>query len=417
MIFLAVRYLIARRRQTLLTLLGICFGTTAFIALSGIILGFREYLVHQLVNNNPHIHIEARETFLTEHELDSPFYGNSTLHVFWDTPPSGRQGSTLVENPQSWYQRLQAEPLVLAYTPQLTTPVILSKGSAKVSATLIGCDPNQQRKVTTIGDHVTEGSFSDLAAGGNRIVLGEELRKQLGVRLSQNILVSVANSAPSAFKIAGIFRTGNKMADSLAYGEIRDIQAVNHTPNQINEIAVRLTDHTHATRMAQTWATLGPEKVETWDQQFGNLTEIFKFQDAIRYITISAILVVAGFGIYNVLNMTVMQKRRDIAILRSMGYGKQEIVLLFFSQGLILGVSGAILGAIFGYGLSIYLQTVPFGGNPMLGKTEHLLVAMHPSLYYQATSFALLSSVIASILPARAAGKLTPIEIIRAGTE
>jgi lipoprotein-releasing system permease protein len=100
-----------------------------------------------------------------------------------------------------------------------------------------------------------------------------------------------------------------------------------------------------------------------------------------------------------------------------MGYGSREIITLFFSQGLILGVSGATLGVAFGYLLSVYLRTVPFGGNPMMGGTGYLMVAMHPSIYIQAAVFALVSAIVASILPARSAGRLTPIEIIRAGTE
>ena len=107
MIFLALRYLLARRRQTLLTLLGIFFGAGAYVAISGFMLGFREYLVDQLVNNNAQILIQAREDFLTEHSLDHAFYGDAYKHVFWISPPSGTKGNILVENPQKWYERLR----------------------------------------------------------------------------------------------------------------------------------------------------------------------------------------------------------------------------------------------------------------------------------------------------------------------
>ena len=103
MISLALRYLLARRKQTILTFLGIFFGTVAFVAISGFMLGFREYLVEQLINNSAHVHIQAREDFLTEHSLDQDFYKKEYAHIFWDPPPSGRKDSAMVENPQNWY--------------------------------------------------------------------------------------------------------------------------------------------------------------------------------------------------------------------------------------------------------------------------------------------------------------------------
>jgi lipoprotein-releasing system permease protein len=415
-IALALRYLVARRRQTTLTLLGIFFGAAAYVAISGFMLGFRYYLVDQLVNNSAHVHIQAREDFLTEHGLDDSFYGKAVRHVFWGTPPAGRKDSAIVENPQNWYRRLAADPRVAAYSPQLTANVIFSKGKATASAALIGCDPVQQVKVTTLGDYIVEGKWSDLAAGGNRIAIGEELRKKLGVYVSQNILVSSAHSAPTPFKVVAVFRTGSMLADLRAYGAITDVQRVNRTPNQVNEIAVRLHDHTQAAALATTWAAVSPEKVESWDQQNANLFSVFALQDAIRFLSIGAIMIVAGFGIYNVLNMTVVQKRRDIAILRSMGYSGTDIIWLFFSQGLILGLSGVALGLAFGYALCLYLETVPFGAGPMHGP-GHLIIAFNVSIYVQAALLAMAAALLASVLPARAAGKLAPIEIIRAGAE
>ena len=417
MIFLALRYLLARRRQTLLTLLGIFFGAAAYVAISGFMLGFREYLVDQLVNNNAHIRIQAREDFLTEHSLDRAFYGDTYAHVFWIAPPSGTKGNILVENPQKWYERLRADPRVEAFAPQLTASVVFSNGPASASAVLIGTDPLQQVKVTTIGDYITAGEWNGLAAGGNRLVIGEELHKKLGVGLSQNVLVSLPGGTPTPFKIVAIFDTGNVQANLQAYGAVSDVQRVNRTPNRVNEIAVRLHDYTEAAEVATTWSNISPEKVQSWDQLFASVFSIFRIQDAVRYLSVGAILIVAGFGIYNVLNMTVVQKRQDIAILRSMGYSARDVIWLFFSQGLLLALSGASLGLVFGYGLSLYIQTIPFAGGPGGSGVGHLLVSFNPAIYVQGALLAVVSASVASILPARAAGRLTPIEIIRAGAE
>jgi len=416
-IFLAFRYLLARRRQTILTLLGIFLGTAAYVAISGFMLGFQDYFIEQMINNSPHIYIRAREDFLTPHSLDHSFYNSQYQYVFWDPPPSGRKDNAIIESPQSWYERLSQDPRVQAYSPQLTTSVIFNNGKATATSNLIGCNPDQQIRITTIGKYITEGRFTDLNVGGNRVVIGEELQKKLGVRVQQNVLISLANNSPKPFKVVGIFKTGTKNADGLAYAALTDVQSINQTPNQVNEIAVRLYDHTQASNLALTWSQLSPEKIESWDQINSNMFGVFRMQDMVRYLMISSILVVASFGIYNILNMAVVQKRKDIAILRSIGYGPTDIILLFFSQGLILGVVGTGLGLFFGYFFSLYLETIPFAGGPMGSGTGHLMVSLKPSIYEQATLMGLASATIASILPAYSAGALTPIEIIRAGTE
>lgn len=416
MLFLALKYLFARKRQTTLTLLGIFFGTAAFIIISGFFLGFRGYLIDQLVNNNGHVYIQSREDFITEHLLDENFFGPSYNHIFWPSPPAGRIDSDMVENPSQWYKRLENDPRVLAYSPQLTSAVILSKAKAQITTNLTGCVSQKQVQVTNIADYMTDGKFEDLSIGGNRIVIGEELRLKLGVRIYQTVLVALAQGKARPFKIVGVFKTDNKQTDALAYGPLKDVQKVNQTPNHINQIVVKLKDFSLAKTIARTWRFSSREKVESWDERNGSIFNIFKLQDAIRFLTIFSIMIVAGFGIYNVLNITVIQKRKDIAILRSLGFENKSIISLFLSQGLILGCVGATLGLLIGYVACLYLQTVRFGGGP-LGGAGFLHISFDPMIYASAFGLAIFATSLASILPAYAAGKLSPIDIIRSGTE
>ncbi|MCE9596763.1 MAG: ABC transporter permease [Spirochaetia bacterium] len=416
MIFLAIRYLLERRRQTLLTLLGVFFGTMAYVAVSGFFLGFQGYMVQMLVDNTAQVHIQARQDYLKAHQLDFAFFGDAYKHVFWRPAPSRLIGYLEVQNPTGWYQRLSADPRVLAYSPLMVAPAIFTLGKNSISANLIGCNPAQQAKVTSIATYMMDGSFKDIAAGGNRVILGDELMKRLGAGVGQTVLVSVAKSKrPIPFIVTGRYQIGNRAADLQAFGEIADIQKLNGTPNRVTEIAVRLKDYTQAARLATNWGTISPELVESWDQQFANILSMFQLQTALRYTMIATVFIVAGFGIYNVLNMTVNQKRHDIAILRSLGYDTFDIVSLFFSQGLIVGAIGASLGALAGYFFCLYLQTVPF--TPAMGSNSGTLhISLAFPIYLQAVLIAIIAASLASVLPARAAGKLTPIEIIRSGT-
>jgi lipoprotein-releasing system permease protein len=416
MIFIAIRYLIEHPRQTILTLLGVFLGTTAYVGVSGFFKGFQGYLVEQLVNNSAQVHIQARQDYLNEHDLDTSFFPSGVDHTFWATAPSGIQGFTGVQNPSAWYERLDADPRVEAYSPLLTTAALLTLGKISVSTNLTGCNPNSQSRVTSLSQYMTIGNFSDLASGGNKLVIGKELSKKLGATVNQTVLVSIGPHSPTPFKIVGIYQTGGRGSDLQAYAALEYVQNLNQTPNRVNEIAVRLKDYTLASQMASQWSKIAPERTESWDQQNANILSVFKIQNALRFSMILTVLVVAGFGIYNVLNITVNQKRQDIAILRSIGFDTYDIITLFFSQGMILGVIGAFFGLIMGYILCRYLQTIPFADPTSVGGPKTTLhISLDIAIYIQAAAVALLSASLASILPARSAGKLTPIDIIRSG--
>lgn len=203
--------------------------------------------------------------------------------------------------------------------------------------------------------------------------------------------------------------------DLQAFASIADVQRLNLTLNQVNEIGVRLKDYKNSDAMARTWAATSPERVESWGDQNANILSVFAIQTALRFSMIATVLIVAGFGIYNILNMTVSQKRQDIAILRALGYDAFDVIMLFFSQGIIVGLIGGAFGLLSGYGLCRYLQTVSFMVASPANPLGHLMISLSFGIFAQAGLMALVSAGIASILPAYSASRLTPIEIIRVG--
>lgn len=410
--FLALRHLLSRKKQTALTLGGILLGTAGYIVISGFMLGFREFILDQLVNNNAHVLISAREDFLSDHLLDKEFFGDAA-HVFWPVPPSGRKDSARLQNPEGWYRRLDADPRVYAYSPQLTSQVIVTKTQVTLNGTLIGCNPTRRQEVTNIRDYMVAGKFADIAGGGNRLIAGTGLLKKVGARVGSTLNLSSGKGAPVPFKIVGAFETGIQQVDDVTlYGDLVDVQRINETPSRVNEIAVRLKDVTGARRVAEDWQTTTREKVQSWDQINAHFLSVFRIQDFVRYTMVAVVLLVAGFGIYNILNMLVTQKRREVAILRSMGYLPSQVLSLFFTQGLVLGLIGGAIGMLVGYIACLYLQTLPFEG-PGGGGPGHFMISFHLRFYTAGFVMAVLASAVASILPARAAGKLTPVEIIR----
>ncbi len=408
MFFLALRHLLSKKRQTFLILFGISLGSMIYVAISGLQLGFREFIIDQLVNNDAHIRISAKEEIISEESMVRNLFPDR--EVLWVLPPSGRRDETHINYPQGWFDRLLRDPEVLAYAPQLKIQILINRGHQRLTSQFVGVLPEHQKRVTTLENYITEGSLDSLSGGGNQVIIGQGLLKKLGARKGETLLISSGLGEPRPFKIVGIFQLGVEPIDNgTLFGSLRDVQQLNQSPGRISDIAVRLVDVTKAAEIATTWSILGQDRVQSWDQANQNFLQVFKIQDAVRFIITIAILIVASFGIYNVLSIMISQKRKEIAILRSMGFDPRDILELFLIQGAILGFLGAILGLGFGYLLCWGLEQIDLN---LMGR-KGFIISYGASIYVVGFVMAVVASLLAAFIPARAASRLTPIDIIR----
>jgi lipoprotein-releasing system permease protein len=183
------------------------------------------------------------------------------------------------------------------------------------------------------------------------------------------------------------------------------------SPGRISEISVALFDIDQAEDVASEWKIITRDRVRSWKEVNQAFMEIIKVQDFTRYFITITILIVASFGIYNVLSIMINQKKREIAILRSIGYGPQKILQLVLYQGLVLGIGGGIIGLISGFILCKIIGNIDF--NIQIGGSNHLIMSYDWDIYVTGMFAALVSSIIASYIPALSASRLTPIDIIR----
>lgn len=410
MLFLAFRHIFARKRQSILTLMGVALGTGTFVAFAAIMTGFQYYIIDQLVNNDAHVRVSAKETILDEKSFTPLVYPDQE-HVFWITPPSGQKQASKINYPLSWYNRLEKDPRVLAFAPQLSASVIFTKSGITRGGALRGVTPLPQMRVTNIESYMQKGKFQDIASGGNRLLMGEGLLNILGARVGDSVLVSDGRYAPTPFKIAGVFKLGIvNVDDTTAFAHIKDVQQAIRRPSEVSDIAIRLVEVEDAQEFAAQYAALAQDKVLSWDQANASIMSVFTIQDFTRSFITIAIMVVASFGIYNILNILVNQKRKDIGILRSMGFDGADIVKLFLLQGVVLGLSGGVVGLALGFMISKYVGTLKIGG--LVGG---MVINYSPSIYVSGFFMAVIASAVSSYLPARAAGKLRPIDIVRGG--
>lgn len=413
MMFLSLRHLFTRKKQSLLILLGIVIGTAAYVTISGMMLGFQTKLMDQLVNNDAHIRISAREELLTAETLDS---FNESEHVFWTIPPSGRKDSAKIEYPIGWFNKLNSDPDVVAFVPQVNLNVIFNRARVSQSGRLIGADPVKQERISNIEQYMLVGKFKDIGSSGNHLVIGKKLLEKLGARLSETILISSGKGAPQPFKVVGIFETGSRAIDEgTAFSSLTDTQKLRGTPSEITDIAIKIFDPDLAEEKVQSWKSFSNEKVLAWQESSASILSVFKTQDIVRNSMTISIIVVASFGIYNILSILVTQKRRDVAILRSMGFTPSDIIQLFFNQGLLLGLVGGSIGLVLGFIICWLMGQIEIDPGRIGTSSGRMIISYDYLIYVKAFVIALGSAVLSSIFPARSAGKLEPMDIIRSG--
>lgn len=409
MFFLSWRQLVARKKQTFLILLGISFGTLLFVSISGVQLGIREYIAGELLNNTAHILISGAERDILPADVTEAMYGEK--NVIWRSLPAGKREDARLQNYQGWANLLESDPTVYDYSPRLRSNILLSHGKFSVSVAVLGTIPERHARMSHIERYLKEGSFLNLKSGSNNIVVGSGVAKKLGVQLDQFINVASGQSV-RPYKVIGIVHFGNEQLDeTISFAHLKNVQTMVKTPGRVSEIAVSLYDIDKSSEIAALWKSRSKDKVQDWQEANKSFMEVIRVQDFTRYFITTAILIVAAFGIYNVLTIMINQKRREIAILRAIGYAPNKILQLILYQGLVLGVSGGLFGLLLGYLMCQWIGSIDFSFE--IAGGHNLLISYDWQIYLTAFLTANISSLIASYIPAWEASRLTPMEIIR----
>lgn len=402
----------AKKKQTFLILLGISFGTLLYVAISGVQLGMRSYFAEQLLNNTAHILISGAESTIEEKEVSDRLFEDEGQTVKWLSPPAGKRNEVRLQNYLGWVQRFEANPEVIDYSPRLQVNVLLSRGDFSTSVMLTGVIPERHSRISKVDSYVRKGSFGALRGGTNNIVIGSGVAESLGAQIDDIINVSSGKSAAKPFKVVAIIHYGNEQVDdAIAFAQLTNVQTLARTPGRVSQIAVALSDLDRSTVIADNWQLTSADKVEDWKEANKAFMEMIRVQDFTRYFITTAVLVVAAFGVYNVLTIMINQKRREIAILRAIGYGPPRILMLILNQGVLLGFSGGVVGLLLGFLMCKWVESIDFGFE--IGGKNHLWISYDLSIYYTAFITANISSLIASFLPARAGSRMTPMDIIR----
>jgi lipoprotein-releasing system permease protein len=290
---------------------------------------------------------------------------------------------------------------------------VITYGSKTYAVQVSGVEPEQQVKVTTIGDKVTQGAFDRLKKTSDGIVLGRGIAQTIGARIEDSITITSPEGGRTFAKVVGIFDTGVTPVDySRAYMMINSAQTLLGKKSIINEIVVRLDDYTQAREVAEQIETMCGYKTYSWQEANENFLKIFKIQTIITFFITGALLVVAAFGVLNILIMAVLERVNDIAILKSFGLSRADITQIYVFQGFVIGVVGSLAGLLFGKLAVTGLRSLPIQVEGLV-KSDGLLMSEHLSQYIFAFIGSLIVVLLAAVYPAYRAAKYDPVEVIR----
>ncbi|NER14953.1 FtsX-like permease family protein [Leptobacterium flavescens] len=395
-LFIGLQYLTARKKQSLLAMLGVLFGVTTFIVMVNFMTGVNDFLDAAVFEGSPDITISPQPDLnkvMDDLDLDlmlNPLYDLDKIEDI-----------------------LEASPNVRAYSKQVITPAIFISQHVQLPGAINGIEADEEKKLYDLDKRILSGrGFESFSEEGN-IVLGTSLAKKLMVKTGDSLRIIIPNGNEKQFRVSGIFSFGITTIDNVrTYAPAETLRSLLEQEELITNLHVKLRDRNNIEIKETLLNRVSKIGVEDWKDNNRTIVAGNKVRDVLTWSVSFALLLVAGFGIYNIMNITVVQKRKDIAVLKTIGYKNTDIVFIFLVQSLIIGIIGALLGAAFGYAISYLISVTP------LQAKDFIIVDTYPvnfkGIYYiLGIFFGILTTVFAGYFPSRKASKTDPVNIIR----
>ncbi len=404
--------LLARFRQTLVAAIGVTFSITMFITLLSFMTGLNNMLDSLIVNRTPHIRLyneikPSAQQPVTRHEAYKGMY-----HFIHSIKP--KKDLTNIRNSLAIMHSLKQDKRVMGIAPKLSEQVFYTVGTVDLTGVINGIDPEEESRLFFFNDYVTTGNTADLKNTPNSIILGKGAAEKMMVEPGDVITVTTVKGNKMQLKVVGFFQSGLADFDKVnSYTSIATAQKmIGEASDFITDIQVKLHDINLAPAVAKEYSRIyGTEAldIQTANAQFETGTFI---RTLISYTVGITLLIVAGFGIYNILNMMIYEKMDSIAIMKATGFSGQDVKMIFIGIALSIGLFGGSAGLVFGYGLSSIIDQIPFRTQALPTITTYP-INYDPMFYLIGIVFSLITTYLSGFFPARKASRVDPVIIIR----
>ena len=408
---IAIHLLRARLKQTVVAAVGVTFGIAMFISLVSFMNGLNDLLDGLMLNRTAHVRLyneikpsENQPINLSEKYKNDVNFVNSVK-------PKDR--GKAIYNGKAIIYNLKNDERIIDVAPKITTPVFFNSGTIEISGVVNGIDVQAEEKLFALSDYIIEGKIADLEQN-NSIIIGKGLADKMLLTKGDIIKITTAKGNLSSMKVVGISQIGiAELDDTMSYTSLDMAQKLlGESTNYITDIQVKLYDITTAPQVAKEFKTkfdLDTIDYQTSNSQFETGSSV---RSIISYAVGIVLLIVAGFGIYNILNMMIFEKMDSIAILKATGFSGNDVKWIFISLSMIIGFTGGIFGLLFGFIFTNIIDNIPFNTAALPTVTTYP-INFNPMFYVIGITFALITTLIAGLFPAVKASKIDPVEIIR----
>lgn len=411
-ISIARALMLARFRQTLVAAVGVTFSITMFVALLGFMNGLNLMLDGLVINRTPHIRLyndikpNPRQPVNT-----SPQFRDSYNIVRSVKPNASRES---IYNSASIMQVLRDDPRVYGVAPKITARVFFNVGATDMLGIINGVDVVEENRLFRFSDYVTAGDFMELKTVANSIILGKGAAEKMMAEVGDVIQATTSQGNRVQLKVVGFFQSGLAELDNVqCYASISTVQKmIGQTSSYITDIQVKLNQLEAAPAVAAEYREVyqvSADDIQTVNAQFETGTSI---RSMISYAVGITLLIVSGFGIYNILNMMIYEKMDTIAILKATGFSSRDVNRIFITIAVSIGVVGGGVGILLGFLACLGIDRIPFE-TAALPTIKTFPVDFSVKYYIIAGVFSLVTTYFAGFFPARKASSVDPVDIIR----
>jgi lipoprotein-releasing system permease protein len=401
-LFVALRFLREGKAQTALILGGTTVGVAVIIFLSALIAGLQATLIDQTLSSQAHVFLKRPDRVA---RVVAPPGGEAVVARVEKTPEREKS----IEQWQALLGEIRATPGVLAATPTAAGSAFAARGELSRSVALRGLDPQTFDSVIRIVPRIQAGRFR---VEGTEAVIGTVLAHDLGVEVGDKIRIVTPQGRGDVFTVSGLFDVGNKDVNQRwVLVSLRQAQTLLDLAGGITTIEVKVDEVFQAERLAQELAAITGLTADSWMKLNQQLLTGLQAQSSSSVMIQAFVVIAVALGIASVLGVSVIQKSREIGILKATGTSTGAVLRIFLIEGAIVGLVGSLLGGAIGAGLATFFAHAvknPYG--------ESLFpVALTPGLFVAAAAVALVTGLLSAWYPARHAARLDPAQVIRGG--
>src|SRR5690606_36797153 len=392
---IALRFLADNRMQTLLIIVGISVGSAVIVFITALIMGLQANIVERTLGTQAHIRI------LPPDQVNGVVRAPPGTHDLIVESPRAQRLRSII-NWQDVRDVLDEQPQLLAVSPLVSGPAMARRGVARMSVALLGIEPERYEKIIPVSYDLIAGRF-DVSAGN--AVVGSELAKDLGLGIGDKLRLDAGEGREAIVMVTGIFELGVRELDSrYVYLDLKQAQSLLDLPGGVTVIDTTVREIFQAQVIAERLARLTGLQAESWMATNGQLLNALRSQSMTTQMIRIFVGLTVDFGITSVLAVSVVQRTREIGILRAMGSPRQQILRVFLLQGGLLGLVGSGFGGLVGWSL---IQVFNIFGPKLF------IIDVEASLVPIAMAVSTVSGVLAAAAPARRAARYDPAVALR----